>query len=72
MVNETALISSVMQIDIDGKSNNPTPQLAAYTIWLCADFFYGLYALVLAFALGRFCLCCKCCCDDEDDWVYDY
>ena len=47
-------------------------QLAASTIWLCADFFYGLYTLVLAFALGRFCLCCKCCCDDEDDCVYDY
>ena len=52
--------------------NTSNSQLAACTIWLCADFFYGLYALVLAFALGRFCLCCKCCCDDEDDCVYDY
>ena len=56
----------------DGDMNTTAAQLAAYIIWLCADFFYGLYALVLAFALGRFCLCCKCCCDDEDDCVYDY
>jgi uncharacterized membrane protein YdjX (TVP38/TMEM64 family) len=55
----------------DNEEDLLTTMLASSIVWTAADFFYGLYALVLAFALGRFCYCCECCCDDEDECVYD-